>query len=72
MLRAARAVGPATRPMQLFYGMSQAGRALAAAHGEEDSWSVRGHGLTQEAIADPVTLTAIRGRPNVCNHSVVP
>ena len=31
MFRAAAVVGPATRPLQVFYGLSQAGRAIAAA-----------------------------------------
>jgi hypothetical protein len=31
MFRAAAGVGPATRPLLVFYGLSQAGRAIAAA-----------------------------------------
>jgi hypothetical protein len=31
MFRAASGVGDATRPLQVFYGLSQAGRAVAAA-----------------------------------------
>ncbi|MEU0839521.1 YaaC family protein [Streptomyces sp. NPDC005962] len=37
MFRAAAVVGPATRPLQVFYGLSQAGRAIAAA-----AWSLKG------------------------------
>ena len=32
MFRAAITVGVATRPLQVFYGLSQAGRAIAAAN----------------------------------------
>ena len=43
---AARAVGPLARPIPLFYVMSQAGRAVAAAW-LKDNWQFGGHGLTQ-------------------------
>jgi hypothetical protein len=43
---AARAAGPASRPLPLFYGLSQAGRAIAAAHNpDETTWVISGHGL---------------------------
>jgi hypothetical protein len=37
-------VGPASRPLPLFYALSQAGRAITAAHGSLP-WELRGHGL---------------------------
>jgi hypothetical protein len=47
MLRAAVTVGPATRPLLIFYGLNQAGRAIAAAAtrlgGSE--WRLQGHGI---------------------------
>ncbi|QPP05251.1 hypothetical protein G4Z16_01330 [Streptomyces bathyalis] len=47
MFRAASVVGPATRPLQVFYGLSQAGRAIAAAavalKGED--WRLITHGI---------------------------
>ncbi|WP_428837412.1 YaaC family protein [Streptomyces olivaceus] len=47
MLRAAEAVGPQTRPLLVFYGLSQAGRAIAAAavglRGED--WNLLAHGI---------------------------
>jgi hypothetical protein len=46
---AARSVGAASRPILLYYGLSQAGRALLAA-GNEDQWRAYGHGLK---IGDP-------------------
>lgn len=45
LIGAARAVGPASRPLPLFYALSQAGRALAAARAEK-TWRLRGHGLS--------------------------
>lgn len=44
MFSAAAVVGPATRPLQVFYGLSQAGRAIAAA-----SWSLKGEEWRLEA-----------------------
>jgi hypothetical protein len=64
-LAAARTAGYATRPVQLFYAMSQAGRALVSASPRvaDDAWQVRGHGLTVNTdgvnVAD-VTVTATR------------
>ncbi|MFJ1789667.1 YaaC family protein [Streptomyces anulatus] len=47
MFRAAESVGPQTRPLLVFYGLSQAGRAIAAAavdlKGEE--WNLLSHGI---------------------------
>jgi len=43
-MRAAEQVGAAARPLPLFYALSQAGRAVAAAHAEP-LWELRGHGL---------------------------
>lgn len=44
LMRAAEQVGPPARPLPLFYALSQAGRAVAAAHADEP-WQLRGHGL---------------------------
>ena len=44
LMRAADQVGSAARPLPLFYALSQAGRAVAAAHADEP-WQLRGHGL---------------------------
>lgn len=45
LLNAARVAGPASRPLPLFYALSQAGRAIVAAHGEDPE--TYGHGLTE-------------------------
>jgi hypothetical protein len=51
LLTASAAVGPATRPLPLYYPLNQAGRAIAAAHQQADRpWEPRSHGLT---IGDP-------------------
>ncbi|MFD5482037.1 YaaC family protein [Streptomyces hawaiiensis] len=44
---AAEAAGPATRPVQIFYALSQFGRAIAAASGllGQDGWRLKGHGI---------------------------
>jgi hypothetical protein len=44
LMRAAEQVGPAARPLPLFYALSQAGRAVTAAQADEP-WQLRGHGL---------------------------
>jgi hypothetical protein len=44
LMRAAESVDYAARPLPLFYAISQAGRAITAAHAEEP-WELSGHGL---------------------------
>ncbi|KWT61853.1 hypothetical protein ADL21_11245 [Streptomyces albus subsp. albus] len=48
LFRASAAVGPATRPLLLFYGLSQAGRAIAAAAASAEEWELNGHGISQK------------------------
>jgi hypothetical protein len=45
LLEASRTVGPAARPLPLFYALSQAGRAIVAARGDQPE--IGGHGLSQ-------------------------
>jgi hypothetical protein len=47
MFRAAAGTGVATRPLLVFYGLSQAGRAIAAAASSAgpDGWELEGHGI---------------------------
>jgi hypothetical protein len=47
MFRAAAGTGVATRPLLVFYGLSQAGRAIAAAAASAgaDRWELEGHGI---------------------------
>lgn len=64
-LGAASDTGYATRPVQLFYALSQAGRAIVAAspHIGNQSWKISGHGLTANtnaASAADVSVTATK------------
>src|SRR5687767_15645857 len=64
-LAAAREAGYATRPVQLFYALSQAGRAVVAAspHVSNQHWRVSGHGMTVDtnfSNAVDVTVTAAK------------
>lgn len=45
LFSAAATIGPAARALPLFYGLSQAGRALVAAHIPGEPWKPRGHGI---------------------------
>jgi hypothetical protein len=62
MFRAAARVGPATRPLLVFYGLNQAGRAIAAAgsgvHGEE--WRLSGHGIKTRGLDGPLAKITVR------------
>lgn len=64
-LGAAGDTGYATRPVQLFYALSQAGRAIVAASPRvgNQTWKVSGHGLTVNTnamVAGGVTVTATK------------
>lgn len=45
LMAAAASAGSRSRPLPLFYALSQAGRAIAAAHAEQ-GWRLQGHGLS--------------------------
>ena len=55
-LAAAAQVGFATKPVQLFYALSQAGRAIAAVHAN-DIWKIRGHGASVSTSTSIGTTT---------------
>lgn len=59
LIEAAASVGPAARPLLLFYALSQAGRAIVAANGDDDGLKTRGHGLHEYKIVDPLTSSII-------------
>lgn len=47
LLRSAESLGPETRPLAIFYGLSQGTRAVAAATiPDSRAWHLRGHGIT--------------------------
>lgn len=54
LLAAARTSGVASRPLPLFYALSQAGRAIAAALAEDD-WQLYGHGLKLSIESDAMS-----------------
>lgn len=57
LLLASQAAGPATSPILLFYALSQAGRAIVAAHGNPEH--KRGHGVTVEPARGSIGATTI-------------
>jgi hypothetical protein len=68
LFAAAESVTPATSPLLLFYGLSQAGRAVAAAaagRDNADKWQLRGHGITNEhpSTLEPETFSLLTLRP---------
>jgi len=44
-MTAAKVVSPATQPLNLYYGLAQAGMAIGAARSSADQWSFSRHGL---------------------------
>jgi hypothetical protein len=61
LMRAAVDASAQTRPLTLFYALSQAGRAIAAAH-LKDAWELKGHGLEAKNL-DAADLAEVRVRP---------
>lgn len=59
LFRAAAVVSPASRPLPLFYGLSQAGRAIAAAS-PGGPWELQGHGLTCSGYDRPLPELLVR------------
>jgi hypothetical protein len=56
-LRAASDAGYTTKPVQLFYALSQAGRAICAVRSPE-VWEIHGHGARVENT-DPISQTSV-------------
>ena len=73
MFRAAAVVGPATRPLPVFYGLRQAGRAIAAAavtlKGED--WRLVTHGIKASGFDKPFPDIEIRTDPPSTRGSFV-
>ncbi|WP_442778589.1 YaaC family protein [Arthrobacter sp. BL-252-APC-1A] len=60
LFRSSEGLGPASRPINIFYGLSQATRALAAAGvPDKTAWQLRGHGITHHKGLDRA-LSSIR------------
>jgi YaaC-like Protein len=56
MFAAALNVGQATRPVLAYYGLNQAGRAVAAAASgrKDDTWRLSGHGIHAKNLTGPL------------------
>jgi hypothetical protein len=62
LMAAAAATTPASRPIPLFYALSQAGRAVAAAHAPQ-RWRLRMHGLSCPELDGPLlSVPVVRAR----------
>lgn len=61
LFEASAAAGVASKPVPLFYALSQAGRAIAAAHNPDETWRIFGHGLNVRG--DPADHA-----PDACNR----
>jgi hypothetical protein len=59
LMLAAESVAVASRPLPLFYALSQAGRAIAAAHADE-CWRLRRHGLFCSDLSGEATDVIVR------------
>jgi hypothetical protein len=65
LMTSAQTSGPASKPLALFYALSQAGRAVAAAHAAEDEpWQISGHGLAIAGKADNIGHSLITPTPS--------
>jgi hypothetical protein len=77
-LRAAASVGYETKPVQVFYGLSQAGRAIAAASERlnGDEWRLSRHGMSARNIRDQTDLRQVTvvahksGSPQTVAHAL--
>lgn len=73
MFRAAATVGTATRLLQVFYGLSQAGRAIAAAAVDlkAEDWRLDGHGVKARGLDQDLPEIEIRTDPATSRGSFV-
>lgn len=64
LIEASRTAGHASRPLPLFYALSQAGRAVVAAHGS--TGRISGHGLSEDRTRQGIDILerAIVRRPS--------
>lgn len=66
LFRAAESTAPDTRPLLLFYGLSQSGRAFRAACDPTDRWGrAGGHGITVvgQSVGERLTSTIVADQP---------
>lgn len=60
MFRSASKTALAARPLPLFYSLSQASRAIVAAFSPNQDGTVRGHGLSEGRIAEPIHHSSVK------------
>ncbi|WP_372511260.1 YaaC family protein [Lentzea californiensis] len=70
LFTAASNVGPASRPLLAFYGISQAGRAVAAAAGNVDNkgYRISGHGIRVANNMEEIGKNARLAELSLVNH----
>src|SRR4051794_431184 len=61
---AAAVAGYATKPLALFYCLSQGVRALAAALVDDDGWRIVGHGASVTS-AEPLMASRVSPKPTI-------
>lgn len=59
LTHAATVVSAASRPLPLYYALNQAGRAIAAAHAQPQSWQLSGHGLKLKDAGRPLVTRRV-------------
>src|SRR5947209_1161798 len=62
LIGAASDVGAGSRPLPLFYALSQAGRAIAAAYADR-TWRLRKHGLAAPELDRPPRAIGVKRLP---------
>lgn len=61
LFNAAEGIGYAARPILLFYGLSQGGRAIAAAcRASTSDWRLSGHGIAVKNLGQQVSLEDVK------------
>lgn len=63
LFEAASVISYAAMPLPLFYAVSQAGRAIAAAYDTTSSWQIRAHGLTVGDYVTDIRETTVTPSP---------
>jgi hypothetical protein len=70
LMATAREASARSRSLPLFYALSQAGRAVVAAHGDE-TWKLRGHGLrAPELDSGDICEVQIKATPSSTGEAV--
>lgn len=68
-LLATEAVGPSVSPVPLYYALTQAGRAIAAAYASESRWNASGHGATLRWESEQMNTARLNPHPGESQFS---